>query len=84
MFGSSYNGWLGTSYFFFDAREAGGWFSSFFVFQAMYCSTAVTIISGAIAERTRFYCYILIAALVFRRQLLVPNSPYDHKFGETL
>ena len=35
-----------------------------FLFEAMFCCTAVTIISGAIAERSRFWAYLMITVLV--------------------
>ena len=34
-----------------------------FIFQAMFCATAVTIVSGAIAGRTKFGAYIAFGAL---------------------
>ena len=35
----------------------------FFLFQAMFCGTATTIISGAAAERLKFSAYLLVATL---------------------
>lgn len=41
----------------------------FLVFQTVFCATAATIVSGAMAERTKFYMYIiyfiLITAIVY-------------------
>lgn len=64
MFGSSAGGILGLSHFVPDFKTNGMWFTTFFIFQAMFCGTAVTILSGALAERIRFYGYLLITALV--------------------
>lgn len=64
MFGLSQTGWFGSSLFFPPVGENDAWLSAFFLFQAMFCATSVTIISGATAERLRFSAYILIGALV--------------------
>ncbi len=64
MFGDSWFGWLGTRYFLFEASEVPAQASVFFLFQAVFCGTAVTIISGAIAERVRFHSYLLVTVLV--------------------
>ncbi len=64
MFGTSQAGWLGTSDFFHLARAEQSSQTVFFIFQAMFCGTATTIISGAIAERLKFSAYIIIAILV--------------------
>ena len=37
---------------------------SAFVFQLVFCATAATIVSGAMAERTRFSAYCLYSALI--------------------
>jgi len=44
--------------------ENGLSINAFFLFQAMFCGTAVTIISGATAERLRFESYLVIAVVV--------------------
>ncbi|AGF53155.1 ammonium/methylammonium permease [Synechocystis sp. PCC 6803] len=62
MFGLSQGGWWGTGYSFVDV---GGepTLAVFFLFQAMFCGTATTIISGAAAERLKFSAYLLVAGL---------------------
>ncbi|MGK7888899.1 MAG: ammonium transporter [Leptolyngbyaceae cyanobacterium] len=64
MFGTSVQGWLGTTQFVPELAEADSGFTVFFIFQAMFCSTAVTILSGAIAERMNFKSYLLIAIMI--------------------
>ena len=63
MFGTSLLGWVGTSGFFlnFDNNSA---LAAFFIFQTMFCGTATTIVSGALAERLKFGGYIAIAILI--------------------
>jgi len=64
MFGASWLGWLGTDRFLFDPSHGQMSDSAFFLFQAVFCGTAVTIISGAVAERMRFGSYLFVAILV--------------------
>lgn len=63
MFGLSQSGIIGGSRFM---PEFGGDFhiSSFFLFQTMFCGTATTIFSGAVAERIRFVSYLMVAFLL--------------------
>ncbi len=56
MFGSSVDGWIGSSQFFLSL-DKGSWTSAFFLFEIMFCATTVTIVSGATAERLRFRSY---------------------------
>lgn len=62
MFGSSAAGWVGVDLFFFSA--AGAWPGIFFLFQAMFCSTSATIVSGAVAERMKYGTYIVATVLM--------------------
>ncbi len=63
MFGASWQGLIGTS-LFAPFEEMTPWMWAFFLFQAVFCGTATTIISGAVAERLRFSAYLVICLLV--------------------
>jgi Amt family ammonium transporter len=66
MFGVSNTGWFGTSGFFLSGYEPGGdpWVLMFWIFQAVFAATAATIVSGAMAERTRFIGYIFYTIFI--------------------
>jgi len=64
MFGASKGGVIGTTEFAADTGHAGIWHAAFFVFQAMFCGTSITIVSGAVAERMRFVGYLVVAFLM--------------------
>ncbi len=64
MFGTTQGGWFGTDEFAVSFSEARAWPTVFFLFQVMFCGTAVTILSGAVAERLRFGAYMFLAVLV--------------------
>ena len=61
MFGSSFYGIFGTEFFFFTSDY--GAYQVYFLYQAVFVATATSIISGAIAERTKFEAYILISLI---------------------
>ncbi|MGN0467749.1 MAG: ammonium transporter [Acutalibacteraceae bacterium] len=39
-------------------------FFTYFIFQTVFCATAATIVSGAMAERTKFSAYCIYSALI--------------------
>ncbi len=63
MFGLSQAGWFGTNYFFLSGVESPG-ILAFFLIQLVFCATATTIVSGAVAERMRVYGYVIVVAVV--------------------
>ena len=58
MYGTSVFGLFGNKFYFFTTKVAG--YQTYFVFQAMFVATAATIISGAVAERLKFFSYVII------------------------
>ncbi|WP_024851745.1 ammonium transporter [Hydrogenovibrio kuenenii] len=62
MLGTSHDGWFGWSPIFFYENSLPN--TTLMLFHAMFASTAVTIISGAIAERTKYASYLFIALIV--------------------
>lgn len=64
MFGSSQFGVVGASQFALDLPTAAPDTTVFFLFQVVFAGTTVTIISGAIAERTTFYGYLGIVVVM--------------------
>ncbi|MBW2011037.1 MAG: ammonium transporter [Deltaproteobacteria bacterium] len=66
MFGVSKTGWFGTSGFFLSDFSPDGdpWVLAFWMFQVVFAATAATIVSGAMAERTKFTAYLMYSIVV--------------------
>ncbi|OUS09930.1 diguanylate cyclase [Gammaproteobacteria bacterium 53_120_T64] len=63
MFGDSIAGWFGSSHFFFG-DEASPRLIAIFLFQMMFCGTAATLVSGAVAERMNYRGYLVCTATI--------------------
>lgn len=63
MYGAS-EGFLGTDTFMPDVGQGGAELAIGFLFQAVFASTAVTILSGAVVGRMKFTSYIVVACIV--------------------
>jgi Amt family ammonium transporter len=63
MFGDSYFGMFGTSYFFFG-EGVSPYLITVFLFQMMFCGTAATLVSGAVAERMTYQGYLFVTLVI--------------------
>jgi Amt family ammonium transporter len=71
MFGTDLGGFIGTDQFMLSGtnpNHAGegfdGFYFTFWFFQSVFAATAATIVSGGVAERTKFSTYILMSIIV--------------------
>ena len=63
MFGMSSNGFFGTTDFLPEIGN-DSWRMAFLIFQTVFAATAATIVSGAVAERTKFSSYIIYSIFI--------------------
>jgi len=63
MFGATQAGWIGASYFAPELADSAR-LAAFFLFQAMFCGTATTIVSGAVSERVRYSLYLCVCLMI--------------------
>ncbi len=63
MFGATQWGWIGTSHFWPELADSSR-LAAFFLFQAMFCGTATTIVSGAVSERVRYSLYLWVCLMI--------------------
>ncbi|WP_319582028.1 ammonium transporter [uncultured Pseudodesulfovibrio sp.] len=66
MFGADAGGFIGTSgYALSGITEADlPWTYTFWFFQSVFAATAATIVSGGMAERTKFGTYVIISMVI--------------------
>jgi len=63
IFNKNSNGFIGGDNFLTDKENDYGWLFSNFFFQFTFCTTATTIISGSLIERTKLLSYIIFSFL---------------------
>jgi Amt family ammonium transporter len=66
MYGSSVSGWIGSSGFFISGGDdvVGLPILAFWFFQLVFAGTAATIVSGSMAERTKFSSYLVYSFFI--------------------
>ncbi len=66
MFGTTMSGWIGTTGFFISGGDdfAGVPVLAFWFFQLVFAGTAATIVSGSMAERTKFSAYLVYSFFI--------------------
>ncbi len=73
MFGATKLGLFGTNDFLLsqasphtdaDGGNGGLWQYAYFLFQLVFAATAATIVSGAMAERTKFIAYLIYSLVI--------------------
>jgi Amt family ammonium transporter len=65
MFGTDAGGFIGTPDLFIQNNYDSSFPSyAFVIFQTVFCATAATIVSGAMAERTKFISYLIYSAMI--------------------
>ena len=62
MYGTNPTGWFGMDRFFLT--DGSDWDFTVLLFQMMFAATAATIVSGALAERVRYWGYIASAVVI--------------------